>query len=61
MNDKDSALVEAIKDHTYVLSIVAKEIALLVESQGTSCGRQVGGVLIDEMDKYLRDREKDKE
>ena len=59
MNEVDSEkLIKAIKDQTFVLSVIAKELAILAENHGTSCGRQVAGVLINEMEDFLRIRNK---
>jgi hypothetical protein len=50
-------LLRAINDQTAVLTVIAKELALLAESHGTSVGRQIAGVLIDDLDKFLRHEE----
>ena len=50
-------LIKAIDKQTEVLVVIAKELALIAESQGTSLGRQVAGVLIDDMEKFLRNEE----
>lgn len=60
MNDNKN-LVKAIEDQTFVLSVIAKELAILAENHGTSCGRQIAGCLIDEMEKFLRMRDEEKE
>ena len=39
----------------------AKELAILAENHGTSCGRQIAGCLIDEMEKFLRMHDEEKE
>ena len=62
MNEVDTGkLIKAIEDQTFVLSVIAKELAILAENHGTSCGRQVSGVLINEMEDFLRMRDKEKE
>lgn len=50
-------LVKAIDKQTEVLVVIAKELALIAESQGTTLGKQVAGVLIDDMEKFLRNEE----
>ena len=59
MND-NAELVKAIEDQTFVLSVIAKELAILAENHGTSCGRQIAGCLIDEMETFLRIRDEEK-
>ena len=62
MNEVDTGkLIKAIEDQTFVLSVIAKELAILAENHGTSCGRQVAGVLINEMEDFLRKRDEEKE
>lgn len=60
MND-NANLVKAIEDQTFVLSVIAKELAILAENHGTSVGRQISGCLIDDMEAFLRMRDEEKE
>lgn len=60
MND-NAELVKAIEDQTFVLTVIAKELAILAENHGTSCGRQIAGCLIDEMETFLRMRDEENE
>ena len=63
MNEVDTGkLIKAIEDQTFVLTVIAKELAILAENHGTSCGRQIAGCLIDKMETFLRmyDEEKEK-
>lgn len=51
-------LIRAINDQTAVLTVIAKELALIAQSQSTGIGRNVAGVLIDDLEKFLRNEEK---
>ena len=60
MNDNKN-LVKAIEDQTLVLSVIAKELAILAENHGTTLGKQIAGCLIDDMEAFLRMRDEEKE
>ena len=51
-------LIRAINDQAAVLTVIAKELALIAQSQSTGIGRNVAGVLIDDLEKFLRNEEK---
>lgn len=51
-------LIRALNDQTAVLTVIAKELALIAQSQSSGIGRNIAGVLIDDLDKFLRDEEK---
>lgn len=51
-------LIRAINDQTAVLTVIAKELALIAQSQSSGIGRNIAGVLIDDLEKFLRDEEK---
>ena len=59
MND-NAKLIKAIEEQTFVLSVIAKELAILAENHGTTLGRQVTGCLIDEMEAFFRKHDEEK-
>lgn len=55
MTDQHSEkLIRALNDQTAVLTVIAKELALIAQSQSTGIGRNIAGVLIDDLEKFLR-------
>lgn len=52
--NNNAKLIKAIEDQTFVLTVIAKELAILAENHGTTLGRQVAGCLIDEMEAFFR-------
>ena len=45
MTDPNSEkLIRALNDQTAVLTVIAKELALIAQSQGTGIGRNIAGV-----------------